>query len=281
LTLLHERVNQKIVFICGAGHSGSTLLGFILGSHSECFYAGETNKTQYFNMKEPSKITKDCKFCGPNCRIWSKVDIKSTIDLYEQLSNITNKRFIIDSTKDLSWLRKQINIMERMDVKLYLIYLLRDGRAVINSRIRKYPDSSVESHIYDWMQHIQLTNNLFDHFQGVKLKIHYEDLAIHPEEVIQKVCKHFDFSYEPTMINFFNFDHHPLGGNSGTQFIITKAQKTTSEGRIQLSNQNTEYYSNHPLNIKLDLRWKQELRPENLMMFDQLTGSLNEELKRE
>ena len=281
MILLNGRLNQKVLFISGAGHSGSTLFGLILGSHSKCFFAGETNKTRFFNLKEKVPISKDCKLCGPNCRIWNAIDINSSVDLYEQLSKITNRYLIVDSTKDITWLAQQINIMEKKNVKLYLIYLLRDGRAVINSWIRKYPNISVESHIYDWMEQIQLTNNFFNHFQGAKLKVHYEDLASYPQRVIKKICKWLEITYEPQMINFFNFDHHPLGGNSGTQFLITKAQKNTFEGMIQLSDQNIEYYSNHPLNIKLDLRWKKQLKAENLILFNQLTGTLNDELKRD
>lgn len=47
---------KKVVFICGAGHSGSTLLGLLLGSHSKCFYLGEANKVQYlYNTDQPEK----------------------------------------------------------------------------------------------------------------------------------------------------------------------------------------------------------------------------------
>ncbi|MEJ2251088.1 MAG: hypothetical protein P8Y97_15725 [Candidatus Lokiarchaeota archaeon] len=38
---------NKVCFISGAPHSGSTLLGLILGSHSKSFYAGEANKTRF------------------------------------------------------------------------------------------------------------------------------------------------------------------------------------------------------------------------------------------
>ncbi|NJL20821.1 MAG: sulfotransferase [Leptolyngbyaceae cyanobacterium SM1_3_5] len=48
-----SRISKKVCFIAGAGHSGSTLLGFILGSHSQGFYCGEAAKTRY--LQDDSK----------------------------------------------------------------------------------------------------------------------------------------------------------------------------------------------------------------------------------
>lgn len=276
---INSKINCKIVFICGASHSGSTLLGSILGSHSKCFYAGETNKTQFFGIEGEISVDKNCKICGPNCRIWSVYDSNSSVDLYEQLSRITGKQIIIDSNKNLGWFTKQINLMEKKNVKLYLIYLQRDGRAVINSIIRKYREISVENHINDWIKHIVFTNELYQRFRGEKLKIHYEDLASKTDENVRKICEFLEINFEPEMVNYFYFEHHPLGGNTGTLSLIPKAQQKDNSSIIKLTNRNEYYYSKHPLNIKLDLRWKRELKSEYLQLFESLVGELNNDFR--
>lgn len=276
---INSRVNCKIVFICGSSHSGSTLLGSILGSHSKCFYAGETNKTQFYNIKGEISVDKNCKICGPTCRIWSVYDSNSSVDLYEQLSRITGKEIVIDSNKNIGWLNKQIDLMENKNVKLFLIYLQRDGRAVINSKIRKYRDKSVEKHINGWIKQIVFTNELYKRFRGEKVKIHYEDLASKTDENVRKICEFLEISFEPDMVNYFYFEHHPLGGNTGTLSLIPKAQQKEESSLIKLTNRNDYYYSKHPLNIKLDLRWKQELKSEYLHLFESLAGELNNDFR--
>lgn len=272
-----KRVNEKICFICGAGHSGSTLLGLILGSHSKCFYAGEANKTKYFN--DPSKDIrfKSCKICGPNCNVWSNLKTDDENDVYEQLSIITKKPLIIDSTKNLEWLNEQINIVKKTNACLFLIYIQRDGRAVLNSRIRKYPDVAVSRHVNDWITHIELTNDLYEKFEGNKVRLHYEELAINPPNVIEKTCNFLRINYEPKMINYHQFEHHPLGGNTGTQYLVVKAHKTNSY--LQLASQHKSYYADHPLEIRLDLRWKRELDPKAEALFNELAGDLNNDFK--
>jgi hypothetical protein len=279
LNSVNSRINCKIVFICGANHSGSTLLGSILGSHSKCFYAGETNKTQFFGIKGEISTDKNCKICGPTCRIWGAYDSNSSVDLYEQLSKINGKEIVIDSNKNLGWLNKQIDLMDDKNVKLYLIYLQRDGRAVINSGIRKYSENSVENHINDWIKQIVLTNELYQRFRGEKMKIHYEDLASKADENVRKICEFLKINFEPEMVNYFYFEHHPLGGNTGTLSLIPKAQQKEDSSLIKLTNRNEYYYSTHPLNIKLDLRWKRELKSEYLHLFESLVGELNNDFR--
>lgn len=269
------RLNTKVCFIGGAGHSGSTLLGLLLGSHLEIFHAGEAIKTRFFNDSNRGIDEKTCKICGPSCPVWSRYDPNSKADLYEQLAGITGKSFIVDSTKNIGWLREKISYFGQIDIEKYLIFLKRDGRAVINSRIRKYPELNPTQLINDWVNQIQATNKIYDHFDGKKIKIHYEDLASHPSPILKRLCAFLEIKYDHNMLNYFNYEHHPLGGNSGTQFLVARAQAEIKDPLIKLNQRNEYYYSTHPMQIKLDLRWKRELSEENLLLFQELAGELN------
>ncbi|TXT54472.1 MAG: hypothetical protein BAJALOKI1v1_2160003 [Promethearchaeota archaeon] len=266
---------QKVCFICGAPHSGSTLLGLILGSHSKCFYAGEANKVTFLHSKSSSEDSK-CKMCGQNCSIWGDFTLKDPKDLYLQLSLKTQTPIIIDSTKKPTWLQEQINNLKREQITLTLIYLYRDGRAVINSRLRKYKDSEPAKVIDNWISHINKTNQLYNEFPGDKIKILYKNLAQNTIETIQTITKFLTISFEPSMIAFYEHEHHPLGGNTGTQSLILKSQQEKRiNSPIQLSERNQYYYEDHPLQIKFDERWKTELDPKVLHLFDKKAGALN------
>ncbi|MEJ2251089.1 MAG: hypothetical protein P8Y97_15730 [Candidatus Lokiarchaeota archaeon] len=80
------------------------------------------------------------------------------------------------------------------------------------------------------------------------------------------------------MLNYFQFEHHILGGNTGTQSLIVKSQNINGENSlIHLSERNEYYYKDHPLGIKLDLRWKEELDPKIQILFNKLAENLNKE----
>ncbi|NEQ24618.1 MAG: sulfotransferase, partial [Microcoleus sp. SIO2G3] len=72
---ISPRLSKKACFIAGAGHSGSTLLGFILGSHSQGFYCGEAAKSRYLQDDSKKLIKRVCKLCGENCQIWGDFQV--------------------------------------------------------------------------------------------------------------------------------------------------------------------------------------------------------------
>ncbi len=276
------RLNKKICFICGVGHSGSTLLGLILGSHSDCFYCGEAAKSRF--LHNPNKPIKKrvCKICGFDCPVWGDLNLTDSLDLYEQVSSKTEKPIAIDSTKNLEWLEEQLTAIAPTTAQSFLIFLQRDGRAVLNSRARKYPDKDINELIESWRTQIQLTKELFQNFDRKKIKIRYEELATQPETVTRNLCDFLEIDYQPEMLHYYQQEHHPLGGNNGTQFLVTKAQrKKIKQPIVSLSEKNRYYYQEHSLGISLDLRWREELDPNSQRLFEEMAGQENEKLKWE
>jgi transcription elongation factor Elf1 len=277
-----SRTSKKVCFIAGAGHSGSTLLGFILGSHQNGFYCGEAAKTRYLQDVSKNPIKRVCKICGADCVVWSRFIVNDAIDLYEQVADQVQKSLIIDSSKNIDWIKHQMGLLEQTDTQPFLIFLQRDGRAVINSRIRKYPTKNVEDLITDWVRQIQATNQLFDGFPNQKLKLKYEQLATNAIPTLQNICKFLEIEYQPDMLNYDQHEHHVLGGNNGTQFLVAQAQREKIKSPfVSLSDYNRQYYEGHGSKIALDLRWKHELNPSIANLFEAIAGKENQELKWE
>jgi len=274
-------IDQKVIFICGAPHSGSTLLGLILGSHIQCFYAGEANKVKFLNS-EDQQADRYCKICGPDCTIWGDFIYEENMNTYQWLSEKTLKLIIIDSTKNLDWVKSQIFKLKNTNFQIYLIYLLRDGRAVINSRLRKYKNSEPQDIIDEWINHMEKTDKFYQNFSYHKKKVHYEELAINPDKIVKELCHFLGISYDADMLKYYNHKHHPLGGNIGTQSLIVKAQEEKLKNQhIHLSERNEYYYLDHPLSIKLDLRWVEELDPKIKDLFERKAGKINQPMKWE
>jgi hypothetical protein len=274
------QVDTKVCFIIGAGHSGSTLLGFILGSHRDGFYCGEAAKTRY--LKDDSKILvkRVCKICGANCPVWKNIWIDETKNLYGQIATKMQRSLIIDSSKNTDWIQHQLSLLEQTSVRPFLLFLQRDGRAVINSRIRKYPNKESIELIKNWIKQINLTNILFSEFSQKKLKISYEELATNTASTVQRICRFLEIDYQPEMLSYAQHEHHVLGGNNGTQFLIAQAQREKiSSPFVQLHEQNRHYYESRGSEITLDLRWKQELDPAIERLFEEMAGNMNQELK--
>lgn len=259
------RANRTTIFIAGAGHSGSTLLGLLLGSHPEAFYAGEAAKTRFLGDGRKPEHKRVCKLCGPDCPVWGDFVVREEPDLYEQLARTTGASTVIDSTKNLNWLTRQSQAVQIHGGRAALIFLQRDGRAVINSRVRKYPEREPRQLIASWVQRMNDTQAFFDAFEGRKTVVRYEELASAPRRTLRTTCAALDVPFDDAMLDFAAREHHVLGGNNGTQWQVGRRLDETF---VELSDRTREYYGEHPEGIVLDLRWLDELPAHVLHLFE-------------
>ncbi len=268
------------VMICGAGHSGSTLLGMILGGAEGAFYAGEGGKIRYLHDSRKPLRKRVCKICGEDCPVWSGFHWDRGRPLYPQIAAHIGLSIVVDSTKDSEWISARAEELRGAGGRPCLILLLRDGRAVVNSRVRKYPDCDTEQQIRDWMTQMARSQALYDAFDGPKAIVRYEDLATGAEGVARRVCALVGAPFDAAMLDFQSRAHHPLGGNSGAQYVAARPTlPDDAEPFVGLNERTRAYYESHPGEIRLDLRWRDELSEENAALFQRLAGDFNRSME--
>jgi hypothetical protein len=267
------------VMICGAGHSGSTLLGLILGKADKAFYIGEGGKIRYLHdMKKPLR-KRACKVCGETCPVWSRFVWNPEKPLYRQIAAHAGASIIVDSTKNPGWIRARAKELASQGDRAVLIFLQRDGRAVLNSRFRKYPDKDAGEQIAAWKAQIEASREVYDAFTGPKIAVRYEALATDPEGVVREVCEVAGIAFHPAMLDFTEGESHPLGGNTGTQFVAARDKvEGDPDAILQLTPRTEAYYAAHKGDIRLDLRWKTEMSAPNLALFEEMAGAFNADM---
>lgn len=268
------RANEKVCFVSGAGHSGSTLLGIALGAHPRVFYAGEARKSLFLgDLRKPLR-KRVCKVCGPQCPVWNHLARAEGEDLYEALSRRTGRPIVVDSTKLPTWLEEQTATLGARRVAMHMIYLQRDGRAVLASQLRKYPEEAAREHAERWAQRIRDTDALAARFPGPVTHVRYEELATRPEPTLRALADAIGLAWDPAMLDPWHTEQHPLGGNAGTQSLIEGA-RTQVGGELGIAGEKRAYYENHPRGFVLDQRWRRELDALSLAVFDEVAGEIN------
>lgn len=266
------RVNRKVCFIGGAGHSGSTLLGLVLGAHPSIFYAGEARKSLFLRDERKSARKRMCKVCGPTCPIWSTLERDEGEDLYEALSKKTGRPMVCDSTKSLPWLEEQLALVAARGANTHFVFLVRDGRAVLASGLRKYPETSIAEHTERWCAQLAATEALATQLGPERVtRLRYEELVTDPEATIDRLAATLGIERTAAMMDPWGAEQHPLGGNAGTQSLIVGAQ-TRADGALPISGEKRGYYASHPRTFVLDRRWERELTPEVVRTFEELAG---------
>ena len=298
-------MKKQVVFIMGSGHCGSTLLTLMLGSHPDCFGLGELNSLPiHYKMGLPL-----CGICKEKCSFWDELNPKELKSLTAVLGNTRLNKYVplklektirkilrqdqvfkpysylfsklkenilIDSSKGLPWIKQKINATEFSsgDLEGYLIHLVRDGRAVVSSYLRRFKSLTVETCAEGWRERTIQKNEFYDQFpDDRKILVRYEKLATEPEKTLATICELLGIDFTQEMIRYWQGDHHVISGNSGVRSLIWKNKKEEIEA--QLCNKNDKYYDNVGSQIKLDLRWKEELSKEQEAVFNQIAGDIN------
>lgn len=243
-----------IVYILGVGHSGSTLLDLLLGSHSRTFSVGELIALS--STGKPGRhariLAEPCD-CGASskcaCPFWGEVDHRlqrehasslRDIDLepadpaafaaanraiYDAIAAQSGREFIIESSKRAS--RFERLVAAGFDVRP--IHIVREPHGVIASNLRKGHDWFAQCRNYSRKAH--RTRRLLAGREFMRVR--YETLATQPEQTIRAVMDWLGLAFEPGQLRWSRTVHHHLAGN-----------------RMRLTGDDT---------IRFDQRWKTEL----------------------
>ena len=273
---------KKVVLILGSGHCGSTLLDLILSSNQQAFGVGElvslTKSRDFFTGKKPASNLHgfEDSFWTPDFlrriepflaekslsyRLVNKLQprlLKNRVKLYEQILERSGTPLLIDSSKELGWVRRSLRQINATNtISPFLILIKRHPAGVINSYLRKYPERGFEKILENHHQKMNRLEDFFRSYSGEKKIVNYEDLASEPEQEIERISSWLGMDFDEEMLSFWKHSHHHINGNAGTKSFILKFKEQNSHAVLDESK--VAYYGGHKMGIRLDERWKKEL----------------------
>jgi hypothetical protein len=261
----------RLVYICGSGHSGSTLLTFLLNGHSSMVglsevihintrWMTETETHRAFWSQVASQYESDNGRSFAELRIktpsgakvlwWTDTQVDEWVErncaMLQAVSHLAGKPILVDATKN--WQR--LYLLERSRrFDLHVIHLVRDGRAVVNSYLRKRIafGRALRAWLTPSVAAIPLRRLVA---RDRWLRIRYEDLTADTEATLRRICDFVGVPFENQMLDFRRHPYVGIGGNG--------MRRRQGEQRITS-----------------DTRWHHELTTSSLIRFAALGGLLN------
>jgi hypothetical protein len=258
-----------VCFVAGAAHSGSTLLGLALGAHPRAFYAGEADKSALLADPSAKERKRTCKVCGPGCPVWTGLAWGGARTLYDALAERTGRALLVDSTKRVDWIDARLGELAGRPVRVSLVDLRRDPRAILASRLRKAPEAGARAHAETWAAQRAAVEALALRFPGDVHAADYEALAAAPEATLRALTAALGLAWDPAVLDPWNAPQHPIGGNAGTQSLLVGA-RTAPGGALAVSGEKGRYYGSHPRAFVLDTRHLDELGADALGVLDEV-----------
>ncbi|MBI1372630.1 MAG: hypothetical protein GC159_07695 [Phycisphaera sp.] len=256
-----------VVNVISTSYSGSTWLNLLLGAHSEAFSVGEMTVIDKHGAPE-------CKFHGVECPLWTQFDKTSGENAFHQIARMTGNRYLVVNNS-LDYLDQQ----DRDGVTSTFVHLVRDGRAILASTLRKRSDAKVFKESRNWARSTRRDLRLLSRYAGrPQTRVLYEKATADTPGELRRVCDAIGMPFEPEMLAVWRNVDHLLGGSIGLLKTVADEQ-----GHDQLhyhqkpgkKRKDWDYYQKQDMNPFSGERWKTELSDSQLRVFALAAGRQN------
>lgn len=252
MTALTEK--PSVIYVMGAGRSGSSTLGITLGNCTGVFYAGELDNwlvrsgvpqvedasrmrfwssvrdqledaeaaSQLFGNEAQRAIERSLSIFrvhlwGARYRLRGRYR-RIAEDLYRALTRAAGVTHIADTSHYPLRARE----LQRIGaINLYLVYLVRDPQGVVASFNRddvgEFTKSTLHTNIYLWVTHLLALLVFLRHPRDRRLLVYHEDFVADPGAVVRRILE-LSNAADATLPNFAALDIGlPLQGNRVTR----------------------------------------------------------------
>ena len=210
----------EVVYVLGAGRSGSTVLGIVLGNLDDVFYGGELFAWPHFRGVPITDNDEVVAFWEAFAERIPDDPIHATDDYYyglERWSAIFRRRFYLDRSLrraqrahvlelfeqlrahsgattivDSSHFPLRLGALRRAGVHVAAVHLTRDPRDVVRAlgrrEQRRAPLGPLPAAVYCWVTELMSRWQLLRAGDMPHISIRYEDLVAEPERIVDEIC---------------------------------------------------------------------------------------------
>jgi hypothetical protein len=198
----------KLVMVCGAARSGTTMLDLMLGNSDDAFSTGEIDA--YFRPYRSHHFNPVCSCGESSCKVWQDfLDVEES-QIHNRILARPEYNFVIDSSKDLRWVLDS-NVWAR-----------RNGHNCINVLIWKDPIDLAYSHwkrgngVKYYRRAFLVYYERFLKLELPFISLNYGQLVAEPRAMLEKLCLRLGMECDENRMNFWSKEHHYYFGSAGT-----------------------------------------------------------------
>jgi hypothetical protein len=230
-SLLWCRDRPKVIYVMGAGRSGSTIFGVTLGNCKAVFYAGELDAWLLRSGAPQLDGSEHKRFWGavrehldedvvelfgngaqryierslapfrirgwPARRRMRAQYRRVAEDLYVAIGGVAEATHVVDTSH---YPLRARELQGLKGVELYLVYLVRDPRSVVRSFARKdvaqYSKSPLTTNIYLWLTNLLAVPVFLRHRRDRRILVRYEDFIANPQSTLRDILERVGASAE-------------------------------------------------------------------------------------
>lgn len=213
-------------FICGCGHSGTSLLANMFAAHSDVYVP--LRETEIFLIPRDQAA--------------------ALFASLEQEAIAAGKPFLIEKTPRHI---RRLEMIREVVPRPSFVIPVRDGRDVAASIARRLPDLGAGAGIERWIQDNQIVAR--ERFSADVHVYRHEDLVTAPAFTLRNICEFLGIPFEPTMVDYHRTNRTWFGVEGSS---VGNTESLTHEQR-------RNWQINQPI-FNSSGRWRTELSEADL-----------------
>lgn len=248
---------RRIVFVLSSDHSGSTWVGYVLGSHPASAFLGEYERAWRKEASVP------CTLCAAKgldeCEVLHGAADVPVDQAFAWAFARTGRQVLVDNSKMIDWAARFIGADGGDAVRL--IHVVKDPRNWLCSKRRRAAQPTA-----DMIRLWHATNAQFQAFTlsagCPSMTVFYDELAADP---LGGFCRLFAFcglTFDESALSYWNFPHHGFAANGASSAILADARLGPPPPHFATGDDG--FYAAHDRQLFADLRWKRALGAEEI-----------------
>lgn len=233
--------NKKVIFIGGTAYSGSTFFDMILSNDPNGFSCGEVYAL--FHPFRPHHINPICSCMDKNCHLWNSLLKKGKQNLYKTIFEMfPNIDYIVDSSKELQWIKEQNEILEKQKINVKNILIWKTPEDFLKSILKR--NGKKDRLKKSWIIYHRKFATWIKEWRSVS----YKEFTTNDKK-LKEVCEYLEIPFYTEKKEFWNKKHHTVfGNNSAKVHLSEKVTPETNEKEVK--RKEIYYFETKNKNIK-------------------------------
>jgi len=230
-------------------HSGSTWIGYVLGSTPRSAYLGEFHRPWDVGTAVP------CTLCASRglsaCSVLDGVDAVPADHAFAAAAARLPERVLVDNSKLVAWTRVFIG---RPDIECRVVHAIKDPRGWLAS-VRRRAEVPLAAGLAHWVAENQAIRDFVVTNAIPTLTVAYDRLARAPTRRFRPVFSFCGIPYAASALKYWEHDHHGFAANGASAAILAGAAPAhfrTGDEAFYQTRRRTQFS---------DDRWRRELTP--------------------
>ena len=242
---------RRVVFVLSSPLSGSTWVGYVLGSHSQSAFLGEFARAWHPELSVP------CTLCAAKgldgCEVLHGAERVPPEQAFAWAFVRTQKPVLVDNSKMLEWTERFLGGKE-YDIRL--VHVVKDPRNWLASMQRR--NLGDRAGLLRMWHDANAEIRAFAQRAGCPtMTVFYDELAANPVSGYRRLFAFCDLPFEASALEYWNVPHHGFAANGASSAML-------ADGRLgpppsHFATGDDAFYAARTRRLFVDDRWKRDL----------------------